>query len=171
MRTEKHPHSDSSTGEPGDAQLSPSALLAPRGLSRCGRDPLFAGALLAGPPVAWLWLTLAGATAPPLAGTVAVLLFLVIYPLLEELVFRGLLQGRLLETAAGGRRLGPLSVANLLTALLFALAHWPRGGALLAAGVVLPALVFGFFRERHQSLYGPMLLHGWYNASVLLVAL
>lgn len=78
---------------------------------------------------------------------------------LEELAFRGLLQGRL--TAILGRRVGILVVA-----CVFALAHGVSIGSPMhiALGVYL-----GFLRDRTGSLLPGMLVHFLYNAAVVLL--
>ncbi|MAA75097.1 MAG: CPBP family intramembrane metalloprotease [Salinisphaeraceae bacterium] len=134
-------------------------------------DPLFWCFLAAGPVVclalgrllpagfAWGW--------PP-AGLAALLLIVLVYPLLEELVFRGQLQpwlrGRL-----GVALPGPLSAANLLTGALFTALHFLFHPPLWALGVFIPSLVFGYFRERHDSLVAPIILHVAYNAAYCLI--
>ena len=133
------------------------------------KDRLFLGALAAGPAGALVWVALTGERAGDdgLLAPWPLLMLVVVYPVLEELAFRGLVQGLLLRPRWGRYRAGPLSLANVLTTLAFAMSHWPRGSNLLALGVVPPGLIFGYFRERHDGLLSPVLLHGWYNLSVI----
>ena len=91
-----------------------------------------------------------------------------VYPVLEEIVFRGLLQ-ELVHDYISPRCFGPLSVANLLTSLLFTAMHFLYHAPLWAALVFLPSLVFGFFKDRTGRLIAPILLHGFYNAGFLLL--
>lgn len=86
-----------------------------------------------------------------------------LYPVLEELVFRGLLQGVLLRRGWGRRVAGPVTAANLAAAVVFAAAHLLRTSPGWAAAVVLPGLVFGYFRERH-GVGAAIALHVFYNA-------
>jgi len=86
-----------------------------------------------------------------------------LYPALEEWVFRGQLQGWLLEQPWGQRRFGPVSIANTLTSLIFALLHLVSQPPLLAILVFFPSLVFGYARERTSGLIWPIGLHSWYN--------
>jgi membrane protease YdiL (CAAX protease family) len=81
---------------------------------------------------------------------------------LEEIVFRGLLQ-ELVRDLLSRAMYGPLTVANLLTSLCFTGAHFFHP-PLEAALVFFPSLVFGFFKERTDSLVAPVLLHAFYNA-------
>ena len=95
----------------------------------------------------------------PARFTVLVLL----YPVAEELVFRGGLQGWLLERPLGQRRLVGLSGANWLTSLVFTGLHFFGHPPLAAASVIVPSLVFGHFRDRHGSVISPIALHVFYN--------
>lgn len=127
-------------------------------------DPLLWIALAAG-PVAWAgmaWLLRPELDpAWPLAAPGLFLLGILVYPVLEEIVFRGLVQDAIRNRLA--QRLGPLSLANLITSVLFAAAHLLRQPLHWAALVIFPSLVFGFFRERHDTLGTPILLHAFYN--------
>ena len=135
------------------------------------QDPLFRLALLAGPMV-WIILYLILRPEPqwgwPLASPLQYLLPVVVYPVLEEIVFRGLVQ-ELVRDYVSGRCFGPLSVANLLTSLLFTALHFIYHAPLWAALVFLPSLVFGFFKDRTGRLTAPILLHAFYNAGFLLL--
>lgn len=92
------------------------------------------------------------------------LLFLgLVYPLIEELLFRGLLQGWLLEHRSLQRRWLGLSGANLLTSVCFMGLHFIAHPPLAATAVMLPSLIFGHFRDRHGSLCAPIALHVYYN--------
>ena len=82
---------------------------------------------------------------------------MLVYPVVEEIVFRGALQGWLLKKI--NRGLGPVSAANGVTSIVFTLLHglrWQSGFSLL---VIFPSLVFGYFRERSNGLIAPILLH------------
>lgn len=127
------------------------------------RDPLFLATLAGGMLIAWLlrlWL------GPPAASGRALLLMLTLVPVVEELAFRGALQPALLR-ATGGRRAGPLSLANLLTSLAFSGLHALTRPLALATAVFLPSLVFGWFRERHDSVLPPLALHLCWNTALL----
>ena len=94
------------------------------------------------------------------------LVFLLLTPLLEELVFRGLLQGALLRwRRLAAARLG-ISGANALTSLAFASAHLWREPWPWAAATLLPALIFGIARERSGGVVAPCVLHAAYNAAM-----
>ena len=88
-------------------------------------------------------------------------LIILIYPILEEIVFRGLLLEFLAKRIS--YRFGLLTAANLLTSLVFVLAHLIYNQWVWALLIFFPSIVFGYMKERHQSLVSPILLHGFYN--------
>jgi membrane protease YdiL (CAAX protease family) len=138
----------------------------PAARGRLPKDRLFWLALAAGPASWWLlYRVLQPAVEPgwPLAAPLAYLLPALLYPVLEEIVFRGLVQEWIHEHVSRAR-LGPLSVANLLTSVLFAGMHFINHPPLWAGLVFLPSLVFGYFKERSGGLAAPILLHVFYNA-------
>lgn len=129
-------------------------------------DRQFQLAWLAG-PITWLalWPWLAPAHFNqlwPLHHPLPLLLAVLVYPPLEEILFRGWLQHSLQQRLPHGTS-WPVSPANLIASLLFAAAHLWRHNLLLALAVLLPSLVFGYFYQRHRGLLSPILLHGWYN--------
>lgn len=135
-------------------------------------DPCFVGAVLAA-IVYWIVLSVAGAGSPlRRAGSdpLVVLSIVLWQPLFEEVFFRGVLQGILLKET--GRRLlcGPLTLANLATSVVFALAHLPTHQFLWTGGIFVVSLALGYLRERLGSLYPPALLHMYYNGGYLLLA-
>jgi membrane protease YdiL (CAAX protease family) len=138
----------------------------PAGIQPVWLDPLFYTALLAGllvwlalyfiqrPVIQWDW---------PLLEPWQFLLPVLFYPVIEEIIFRGIVQ-ELLHDLISRHSLGPLSVANLLTSILFAVLHLVYHAPLWAALVFFPSLVFGFFKDRTQRLAAPIVLHVFYNA-------
>jgi hypothetical protein len=105
-------------------------------------------------PTAFLWLIPAS--------------FLVIGPG-EELLFRGVVQGRLRES------FGPVAGVTLASAV-FAAVHYVAltggtGGRLVTVTVLfLPSLVFGAVYEYTDNLVVPVLVHGAYNATLFAIA-
>jgi membrane protease YdiL (CAAX protease family) len=137
--------------------------VAPRAAGLIARAFLPA-AILAAPPV---WLLLAPRVASDhYASIEALLAVALVYPVLEELCFRGWLQGWLLELLPG-RRFGPVSLANLFTSLAFFVAHLAAQPLVWAIAVIAPSLVFGHLRERHGSVLPPVALHVYYNTGLL----
>ncbi len=130
------------------------------------QDPLFLAAVLAGlvtwlvlyylqqPAVQWSW---------PLTRPWQFLLPVLLYPVVEEIIFRGLVQ-EFIHDHISHKSLGPLTLANLLASLLFTGLHFLFHAPLWAALVFFPSLVFGFFKDRTQRLLAPIILHVFYNA-------
>ena len=84
----------------------------------------------------------------------------------EELLFRGVVQGRLREV------FGPV-VGVLIPSAIFAGLHWfaltggSATGNLVALGILIgPALVFGASYELTDNIVVPALIHGIYNATL-----
>ena len=128
---------------------------------RLARDRQFWLALLAGPAF-WVWRA-GGMPELSITGPRWLWLALVV-PVVEELAFRGWLQGMLAERFPQrwcGRR---LSQANLLTSLLFAAAHAGVAGHWSGGLVFVPSLAFGYFRDKYQRVMPAVLLHSFYNA-------
>lgn len=86
-------------------------------------------------------------------------------PAIEELLFRGVLQGMLRRTTTGSIDYRGVSLANVVTSLAFVLIHFVNQPAAWAVGVFVPSLVFGFFRDRTNSVWPPLVLHIAYNAA------
>lgn len=94
-------------------------------------------------------------------GVVASLFVVAVSPaVLEEIIFRGALQGRLL--ALLGERAG-----LIVTAMAFAACH--QAPAVLLVHVSI-GLYLGFLRQRCGSLLPGMLLHFLYNGSLVLLS-
>ncbi|MFT6878455.1 MAG: membrane protease YdiL (CAAX protease family) [Granulosicoccus sp.] len=102
---------------------------------------------------------------PPPATTI--LLLVIAYPILEEIVFRGAIQGALLKQAALRHSIAGISIACVIASSLFATAHLLQQTAGWAALILLPSMLFGWARERHKTLYSPILLHMTYNAGFI----
>ncbi len=160
---------------------SPPTLAQDCGLQRPGpgwwtwlHDPHATLALLAAVPV-WLVLMFwANRHLRYPVGALAWASFVLFQPVLEELVFRGILQGQSLRlTTRHGRalQLGPVTLANVLVTLGFVALHLraqPLAWALAVAG---PSLVLGHLRERFGSVWPAMLVHTLYNAGFGITAL
>lgn len=129
------------------------------------RDMAWYVALVCG-PLAWCVL-FAFDLLPPAAKILVLLRCVLIQPVVEELVFRGLLQGWLREKLQW-RRFG-ISAANVVASLAFVAGHFFYQPTAWALAVFIPSLVFGYFRDRHDSVLPSMILHAWYNAGFFLL--
>ena len=104
-------------------------------------------------------------------GQWGLLLSLILWqPFGEELLFRGIIQGQLHQLPWGQHSWLHLSAANLLTSFAFVALHLVYHPSLWAVAIFFPSLVFGYFRERHQSLYPAFALHSLYNLGYLVTA-
>lgn len=99
----------------------------------------------------------------PLHAFPAFVLLGLAYPVVEEVLFRGLLQGWLRERPRLRVSRFGITPANLITSLVFTALHFINHPPLAAAAVLAPSLVFGYFRDRHDSLIAPIWLHCFYN--------
>lgn len=95
---------------------------------------------------------------------VSILLF---YPTLEELLFRGVIQGQALESAWGNQRYLGISAANTLASILFALMHLAHHPPMWALAVFAPSLIYGYLRERYDSITPAITAHAFYNSVYL----
>ena len=86
------------------------------------------------------------------------------YPLWEELLFRGLLQGELIERGWIRPWVCGLSGANISVSLLFTVFHLWSHSPIWAVLVFFPSLVFGYLRDRFDSTVPSILMHMWYNS-------
>ena len=124
---------------------------------------LFLSVLLVGLPVGFY----IGMQAPPRTGFGwPLLVSLVVWqPVVEELLFRGLLQGALRRTRFGLSAWMGFSVANLVTSVAFVLLHLARHTLPWAVAVFFPSLLFGLFRDRADSTWPAICLHVAFNAA------
>ena len=130
---------------------------------------LFGSALIVGTIIAWV----IGLQTVE-RGPISLLMFgsLVLWqPAIEELLFRGVLQGVLLNSDFGTRRFAGVSFANLLTSIAFVLTHLVNHSTFWAIGVLFPSLLFGVFRDRSGSVWPPLLLHTVFNFAFFAAAI
>jgi membrane protease YdiL (CAAX protease family) len=93
----------------------------------------------------------------------------------EEFFYRGYLQARLHQTLAGApvlRLLGfEVTRANLLTSLLFGLAHFVVGWSPWRLAVFFPSLLFGAMRDRSGGVVASTVFHAFCNVMALSMGL
>lgn len=127
-------------------------------------DPWFYIAALAGPAI-WLLfdlLSLAGTSTATFEQGVSVILFkLIIYPVLEEIVFRGLIQGWI--SARVSHSSHGVSLSNVITSIIFTAVHFFNNPSLLTLLIFFPSIIFGCAKERYNKLTPPIILHSLYN--------
>lgn len=104
------------------------------------------------------------------AGLAAIVSMVIWQPLIEELLFRGFIQGRLQAWQWARRSLFSLTAANYCTTLVFVAAHLFNHSFAWAMAVTVPSLLFGHFRDRHGCIYPSIALHAAYNACYIAFA-
>lgn len=111
--------------------------------------------LKAGTHDPWWWLTIASAV--------------ILAPLAEEFVYRGLLQQGLKAIGLSTR------IAIVITSFLFAMMHWTAltdGSRLVGTTVLfILAVGWGMLYERTGRIAAPVLAHAIFNATNVLIAL
>lgn len=94
----------------------------------------------------------------------------ILYPIIEELAFRGFIQTWLLEKSIfRNKPLPQISYANLVTSFLFASFHLFNQPPIWAALIFAPSLVFGYLRERYDAVTPSIIVHAWYNLGFLML--
>jgi len=105
-------------------------------------------------------------------GQWSVVITLVIWqPFWEELFFRGIIQGQVYKRSWGQRAWLKISNANIVSSLAFAALHIAYNPNLWSVSVFIPSLVFGYFRERHNTIYSAFALHSIYNLGYMAVVI
>lgn len=134
-------------------------------------DPLIIAALVAAPG---FWFSLYFISPPIadrgwlLAAPLWYLKLALLYPVLEELVFRGLVQSEIFRFLKK-LTLGPISLANISASAVFCGFHLLSHGVVWAALVFIPSLLFGHLKEKYHSLKQPILLHVYFNAGYFII--
>lgn len=96
-----------------------------------------------------------------------IILFVLLYPLIEEIVFRGLLQSYL-QVKIKQSPVRVISYANIFTSILFVTLHIFYQPIIWALIVFIPSIVFGYFKEKYNSLLPSIFLHSYYNAGFII---
>jgi len=100
-------------------------------------------------------------------GVTTFVTLIVIYPIFEEIIFRGILQPCIAKKWTN--TVFTLSVANLITSCIFTLLHLFTHPTLWALATFIPSLIFGYSQERHKTVLAPILLHISYNGGYFLI--
>ena len=116
------------------------------------------------------WIFGSGADYGSFAGwplrAVAILL---LFPVLEEIVFRGLIHDYIyLKLSTWDKYLG-ITSANWLTTLLFCLTHLVTRSLIVALLVIVPSLVLGSLRDKGFSIKALAAIHVYWNGGVYLL--
>ena len=94
---------------------------------------------------------------------------LLIFPVLEEIVFRGLIQDYIsVKLSTWDIYLG-ITSANWVTTLLFCLTHLVTRSFIVALLVIVPSLVLGSLRDKGFSIKALAAIHVYWNGGVYLL--
>ena len=100
------------------------------------------------------------------------LFFLIVfYPVVEELAFRGVIQEFIASKTKRYPSLFNMTVANIVTSILFVMMHFVHHAPLWALLVFVPSLIFGYFKEQYRHVGASIALHMVYNACSLFLIL
>jgi len=134
---------------------------------QCYLNYRFVLAMLAGIVVVWVMLDWVKPYPAEFEIGLLPLLSLIIWqPLVEEVLFRGIIQGQFARRDWGKRSWLGISGANVAASVLFAAIHLINSSPLFALSVIAPSLVFGYFRDYCNSVYPSIIIHSAYNAMV-----
>ena len=90
------------------------------------------------------------------------LIFIIISPICEEIIFRGAIQQYL-----NGKFIGSfapyITKSNLITSCIFVMFHFLILEIPEILLIIFPSLIFGYLRERTNSIIPPILVHCFYN--------
>jgi len=103
----------------------------------------------------------------PLRSPILFLMPALVYPVLEELAFRGWLQSTLHQSPWARLHWRDITIANVLTSIAFASSHLVWHSSFWATMVFVPGLIFGYFRDRYQKILPCIALHIFYNCGFL----
>jgi len=106
-----------------------------------------------------------------LTGSVLIIVSAVLVaPILEEGIFRGVIQSVMVETLGESRRWAVVIVASIVFAMMHTdYVHWENWQAL--PGLLVLGLVLGWLYERSGSLLPCIIVHTLFNAMNILMAL
>ena len=135
--------------------------------SGCYLNPRFALAMLAGIVVVWVMHSWVKPYPASVEYSWMQLLSLIIWqPFIEEVLFRGIIQGQIRKQDWGKLSWSGISSANAITSVLFVIVHMINSTPAFALTVLAPSLVFGYFRDYCNSIYPSIIIHSSYNAMV-----
>lgn len=97
-----------------------------------------------------------------------VILFLFASPLLEEFIFRGLVQNRINKIAKTSFFLH-ISYGSIISTLIFVFVHFIASGYNYVNFLVFfPSLFLGYLYDKYNTLKLPVLFHSFFNLNVFI---
>lgn len=111
-------------------------------------------------------------TIAPFPEPVALLMAVLVYPVLEEFVFRGGIQHWLRRYHHfKNESINGVTYANLATSSLFALTHVFSHGDWWYLSVFLPSLLLGAIYDQQQKISHCIVVHGFFNLGFVVLGL
>lgn len=101
------------------------------------------------------------------SDTRSLLFLIVFYPVVEELAFRGVIQEFIHSKTKRYDSFVYISLANILTSILFVSIHFIHHSPTWATLVFIPSLVFGYFKDQYNRIGPSIFLHMFYNTCSL----
>lgn len=133
------------------------------------RDAQFYAAVIAGIIALWLVYDFVPVFTTGIAIQWPLLISILLWqPFVEELLFRGIIQGQLYRQEWAQQAILKLTVANIVVSVLFVVMHLIGNPAIWSLAIFMPSLLFGYFRDRYNSVYPSMILHSAYNTMVVI---
>jgi membrane protease YdiL (CAAX protease family) len=97
-----------------------------------------------------------------------ILTSVIIFPIIEEWTFRGVIQNYL-SLKIEKIFYNHISLANILTSIIFSLIHLFENSFLHSLAVFLPSIIFGILYEKCGNIYMNMILHAFYNFNIFII--
>lgn len=94
--------------------------------------------------------------------------FIVLSPVIEEILFRGIIHNELSKKFTS--YISIISLPNIIASICFSMIHLLGNSAMHSLMVFIPSLVFGIIYERYQSVFPVILLHSFYNLNVFIIS-
>lgn len=97
------------------------------------------------------------------SDTRSLFFLILLYPVIEEMLFRGMIQEFIGQKTEQYGHFFCITIANLLTSILFVLMHFIHHSPVWAILTLFPSLIFGYFKERYNNIIPSIILHIFYN--------
>ena len=98
------------------------------------------------------------------------LMIILVYPIIEELAFRGFIQESLQSYWNKKRLIASISLANIATSILFTALHVVAFDNWWLLSVIIPSLIFGYLKDKCHHILPSICLHIYYNAGYFFCA-
>jgi membrane protease YdiL (CAAX protease family) len=140
-------------------------------LSSCRLENALWAALLAAPIFCGITIFLLGLPIGSFfqtASLLSLMLLIIVYPIIEELVFRGFIQSSIVHLLKRRISFIGISLQNIITSFLFVSMHLFTHSIFWSCAVFIPSLIFGAFKDKYHSTKPSIALHIWYNFNYFL---